>query len=172
MLFHIDGVLAPVVTPADVLPTGKGQIIKVAGQGFPLKNTPRIPAQIKGVGRLGDQGNGCLLAGGLENLPALVAEGQHTGVGRRRHAFFPGDAQTGTEYAEQELRRIIIARTQTYIMDKAASFGVTVDVEVVLNEYTPQSVILKGSVSPGAKAQLTAWITENLGIPKEAQQWN
>ena len=81
-------------------------------------------------------------------------------------------AQTGTEYAEQELRRIIISRTQTYIMDKAASFGVTVDVEVVLNEYTPQSVILKGSVSPGAKAQLTAWITENLGIPKEAQQWN
>lgn len=80
-------------------------------------------------------------------------------------------ANYGTEYADAELRRIIISKSEAYIMDKAASLGVNVDVEVVLNEYTPQCVILKGAISPSAKTQLAAWISENLGIPKEAQEW-
>ena len=50
------------------------------------------------MGRLGDQGQGGLLAGGLQYLATLVAEGQHSNVGRRGFGLLPGDAQPGAEY--------------------------------------------------------------------------
>ena len=80
-------------------------------------------------------------------------------------------ATVGTEVAEKELDTIITDRTETYILDKAATMGVALDVEVILCEHIPCGVIMKGAVSPGTKARLSAWIEENLGIPTEAQQW-
>ena len=73
-------------------------MIQVAGQRLPFKNDPCIAAQIKGVGRLGDQRQSGLFAGGLQYLTALVAEGQNANVGGRSFGLLSGDAQIGTEY--------------------------------------------------------------------------
>lgn len=89
--------------------------------------------------------------------------------------------QVGNEYssygeriAEEQKSEIIKSATQTYILDKAISLGVELEVEVVLsgeddNPY--RSVLLRGNISPYAKDQLSQMISTVLGIPEEAQQW-
>jgi len=77
----------------------------------------------------------------------------------------------GERMAEKTMTEIIKARTQTYILDKAAALGLTMEVEVNLDGMIPTSVILKGSVSPYNKAQLTTQIAHELGISPEDQQW-
>jgi len=81
-------------------------------------------------------------------------------------------ARIGEEMASNEISSIIIDRTQAYILDKAATLGVKLDVEVVLSDFVPKKVRLSGAVSPYAKAQLSHWIEENLGLPPEAQEWS
>ena len=67
---------------------------------------------------------------------------------------------------------IIKSRVQAYILDKADSFGTSLEVEVILDQdHIPVSVELQGNISPYARAQLTEIIEEDLGIPKEHQLW-
>lgn len=80
-------------------------------------------------------------------------------------------AQEGTQMARQEMETIIISQTESYIQEKASALGVTLEVQVILNNQIPDRVMLSGAISPGAKVHLTAWITNNLGIPPEAQEW-
>lgn len=80
----------------------------------------------------------------------------------------------GKNMASAELSAIIKAQTQAYILDKAASLGVDMEVEVILSDGAPPlpvGVILTGAVSPYAKAHLSTYLEETLGIPREAQQW-
>lgn len=80
----------------------------------------------------------------------------------------------GKEMAEQEMRSIIIERVEAYILDKAASFGAVLDVEVLMasdGSNQPAGVILSGSISPYAKSQLQSIIAEDIQIAKEYQQW-
>lgn len=80
----------------------------------------------------------------------------------------------GEIMASEELAVIIKAQVEAYILDKAASLGVDMEVEVILSDGMPPlpaGVVLKGAVSPYAKSQLSRFIEEELGIPKGAQQW-
>ncbi len=72
-----------------------------------------------------------------------------------------------------QLRGIITQKAEAYILDKATSLGVAMEVEVILSkdENTPQSVVIQADISPYAKSQMQQIITEDLGIPKEKQVW-
>ena len=81
-------------------------------------------------------------------------------------------ASAGENMAREAEGDIIKSRVQAYILDKANSLGVQLDVEVVLDRNNiPVSVKLSGNLSPYAKARMAAIITEDLGISKEHQLW-
>lgn len=88
------------------------------------------------------------------------------------------DASMAAAYGEdlsiQAMTSIIKSEAEAYILDKAASLGVELEVEVTLQDtdpYAPESVCLKGSASPYVKSQLTQYIAKQMGIPEEAQLW-
>lgn len=80
-------------------------------------------------------------------------------------------SQEGKRTADNEIEKIIIERTQAYILDKAVTLGADLEVEVLAKDLIPYSVSISGPVSPFAKSQLSHYISENLGIPLEEQNW-
>lgn len=83
-------------------------------------------------------------------------------------------AQEGKDSALCAQRDIIKPKLEAYILDKAASLNMDITAELTLNTSdlpTPQSVRLTGTFSPYTKVQLSTFIEEKLGIPKEEQQW-
>lgn len=83
-------------------------------------------------------------------------------------------AQTGQLLAEEETISIISQRMRSYILDKAEAYGASLTVEIRFsqeNSLLPEHVILKGRISPYAKAQLQRAITDDMGIAKENQTW-
>lgn len=83
-------------------------------------------------------------------------------------------AQTGMEYARQAEMQLIKSRTEAYILDKAAQYDLRLEVEVTVSHGeipVPESVILRGQVSPYAKSRLMDLLETDIGIPKEKQQW-
>ena len=81
-------------------------------------------------------------------------------------------AAVGENMAREAERDIISDRVEAYILDKADSFGVQLDVEVVLDQDNiPVSAELKGNISPYAKAQITEMLSKDIGITKEHQLW-
>lgn len=80
----------------------------------------------------------------------------------------------GEKAAQDATAQIIKEQVCAYILDKAESLGLTVSIEVFLEEkspYLPDRISISGSVSPQDKARLESYISETLGIPKEKQQW-
>ncbi len=80
----------------------------------------------------------------------------------------------GAQITLEALSKSIKSQTEAYILDKAISLGLELEVEVTLNEENPplpDSVSLKGSVSPFAKEKLKTWIENDLGIPEDKQRW-
>ena len=77
----------------------------------------------------------------------------------------------GTISAETEKEMIIMQKTQAYILEKAKSLGAQLSVEVLLSDGIPNEVHIGGAVSPYVKSQITALITNDLGIGAEAQHW-
>lgn len=79
----------------------------------------------------------------------------------------------GESIADQAVRDIIKQETEAYILDKAGLYQLKLDVEVELGdcEPVPASVRITGPASPYARTQLQKTITDELGIPKERQQW-
>jgi hypothetical protein len=74
---------------------------------------------------------------------------------------------------ETQTQAIIKSRLEAYILDKAEVMGVSLEVNIALNENgLPISVRLSGAVPPGAKKRLQSIIETDLGIPKEAQKWS
>lgn len=76
--------------------------------------------------------------------------------------------------AFEEMSAIIKSKTETYILDKAATYNASLEVVVTLNQDsipTPCGVRISGSISPYAKTQLQNVIARDLGIPVEAQIW-
>lgn len=88
---------------------------------------------------------------------------------------FAADAQAAASMGEKEaadaLCAVIKERTEAYILDKATGMDVSVEVEITLQDLIPSGVILRGAVSPYVRSTLSEWITQQLGIPKEAQEW-
>ena len=83
-------------------------------------------------------------------------------------------AASSQRTAQNQLREIIKAQSETYILVKAMSYQSPMDVEVILSQEdmpVPSAVTLKGNVSPYIKSVLSAWIQEEMGIPRENQQW-
>ncbi len=77
----------------------------------------------------------------------------------------------GERAASQAMEEGIMERTAAYIQKEAEQFGCVLTVGITLSDHIPSEVILKGQVSPYAKAYLTQWIEDNLNISAEAQQW-
>lgn len=87
-------------------------------------------------------------------------------------------AQSASERGEASAREAIGAgikqAAETYILDKARMYNADLKVEVkILWSDTPvlTEVRLDGSCSPYARQQLSRTISQNLGIPEEAQIW-
>lgn len=83
-------------------------------------------------------------------------------------------AAMGEIYAREELSAVIKSEAESYILDKASSLGAELTANVTLSDDDiplPAAVTLAGDISPYAKTVLSAQIEENLGIPKEDQQW-
>lgn len=81
---------------------------------------------------------------------------------------------SGTDFAENEMKSIIIRNTEAYILEKASSLGAKVQVCVVLAReapFAPASITLHGKTAPYTKAVISRWITDNLGIPEELIHW-
>lgn len=80
----------------------------------------------------------------------------------------------GEEMADSEINAIIYDRVEAYILDKAASLGASLEVEIQLRKdgsHLPEAIILSGDISPYAKARLQQIIAEDIQIAKEKQQW-
>lgn len=77
----------------------------------------------------------------------------------------------GQQAMENALSDIIIQRTQAYIEDKAQQLGAPLTVQVTLADSVPCGVTITGPVSPYTKAQLSAWVKDNIGIAPEEQRW-
>lgn len=81
-------------------------------------------------------------------------------------------AAEGEAAAAEMYSSFIKEQTETYILDKAETLGVSVTVEVTVEDGLPAAVRLSGDASPYAKAKLMSYISEELDISKENQQWN
>jgi hypothetical protein len=80
-------------------------------------------------------------------------------------------ADEGRKVSDEAIKQRISGMTTTYILDKAATMGAVLDVEVELDGFLPCAVEMKGAVSPYVRSVLTAYIADQLGITKEAQRW-
>ena len=101
----------------------------------------------------------------LDNLPALSAD---------LSAEARAAADDGHKMAATEINAIITDQVCAYILDKAAAFGAELYVEVRMpadGSSQPESVVLRGNVSPYAKSRLQRIIADEILIPKENQQW-
>ena len=120
-----------------------------------------------------------LLSGILMAITVIAPLGQITFQGISEYwDDLSYDAQKyvtdGTSVAENQMREIIKARTEAYILDKANRMGLQIAVEVELDGYNgniPCAVVIDGTASPYAKEQLSSYIEEALGIAKENQKW-
>lgn len=84
-------------------------------------------------------------------------------------------AYLGTQTIQQAKADSIQQQLQAYILDKASSYNCDLNVDVELSEEDPPvpvRISIQGTVSPYEKAQLSAMIEKDLGIPKEMQKWN
>lgn len=82
--------------------------------------------------------------------------------------------QCGADYMYSETATIIKEKSEAYILDKAASMGLNIEVEVTLSNTDPpmpDSAVIKGAVSPYAKEKLQVCFQSDLGIPKENLLW-
>ena len=83
-------------------------------------------------------------------------------------------AAEGQELAREAMGDIIKSETEAYILDKARTYRAELEAEVELSDDAvpvPVGVVVRGSISPYAKAQLQDLIEEELNIPKEDQIW-
>lgn len=82
--------------------------------------------------------------------------------------------EAGEIAAQEALVSRIKSETEAYILDKAASWGAELTVEVTIADSDPpipSAVRLTGAVSPYVKAMLSQMLETDIGIPKEAQIW-
>ena len=82
-------------------------------------------------------------------------------------------AEAGEETARTAMVSIIKEQTQAYILDKADSLGMNISVEVEIDQDTtlPCNAIIYGTASPYAKATLSQYMKDSLGIPEANHQW-
>ena len=78
----------------------------------------------------------------------------------------------GQEMARMEAHKGIRKALEAYILDKAAELGMDVTPEIFLEESgIPVSIRLEGEISSELRQKMQTIITNDLGIPGEAQEW-
>lgn len=80
----------------------------------------------------------------------------------------------GKNVVQNEMYAIIKENLEAYILDKASALQLDVVVDVTLTEDlppVPDSITIKGNVSPYNKQAFQAFLIEEIGIPKEQQIW-
>ena len=83
-------------------------------------------------------------------------------------------AQLGESLAVDAKTSIIRTQIEAYILDKASVLDLNIEDEVIVTgtePLQPESVTIKGTVSPIGKQRLGQIIADELGIPKEKQLW-
>ncbi len=112
-----------------------------------------------------------LLATGLRPLGILkLTQWENPVEGYRSRAeSMVAEAQ---QDVQDQLKSQIQEQTQAYILDKANTLGMSLEVQVELDsDFIPWQVTLKGPVSPYARQQLKEVLKNELGIPEERQVW-
>lgn len=82
--------------------------------------------------------------------------------------------EEGEEIAVEAAVAIIKEEVEAYILDKACSLDVDIEVNVTFDTsdpLLPNAITIKGTASPYVKRQLQQMISDDLGIPKENQAW-
>ena len=108
--------------------------------------------------------------------PLTKLDAQDLSRAAAKAALESEEVRTGVAVQNQELQAAIISQTMgAYILDKAASLGLTLTAEVSVT-VTPSgafadAVTLTGDVPQNEKQLLTWYIEENLAIPEERQTW-
>ena len=80
----------------------------------------------------------------------------------------------GEKAAYEAIAGIIKRESEAYILDKAAELGAQVEVEIRLEKGelpVPCAAVIRGQVSPYARGRLEEYLSSELGITKEYQQW-
>ena len=80
----------------------------------------------------------------------------------------------GENMAMESARDSILKQLEAYILDKASSMGLDIEVELALRQddtYLPASLTIRGSASSRQKAELLEEITDALGITQEEIVW-
>lgn len=90
--------------------------------------------------------------------------------------FFSTAAEVSREAKEsskEDQADIIKEQTRAYILEKANSHNMDVDVEVALDEESlvPRGITIFGSISPYDKTLLGNFIRKTLDIPEGQQRW-
>lgn len=77
-------------------------------------------------------------------------------------------------YREESMQQSILSQTQAYIWNKAKELSLDIEFDITLSDdypYAPCRIQIIGHASPYAKAKLSDYLQESIGIPKEAQTW-
>lgn len=94
-------------------------------------------------------------------VPRLREEGEHA-------------VMEGVDYARQARDRIITEQLEAYILDKAADWDAEIQVRFTLSgddPPVPEQVQVTGTWSGYAKSKLEGILEQDLGIPREKQEW-
>ena len=81
-------------------------------------------------------------------------------------------AAYGSQIAVQSQNAVIKQQLEAYILEEAEMLSANIQVEVTVNDAgIPTGVTCVGIIPAGTRASLSRMITEELGIPEEAQVW-
>ncbi len=82
-------------------------------------------------------------------------------------------SQSGITQAKDTMISIISEQTEAYILDKAETLGVSVnvDIEVDSESLQPTFATITGSVTPYEKEMISGFLTQELLIERSAQRW-
>lgn len=82
--------------------------------------------------------------------------------------------QQGEIMTQQSTEAIIKDQLEAYILDKASSLNLDVDINLTFENATvpkPERITISGDASPYNKKVFQAFLEKEIGIPEEMQSW-
>ncbi len=80
----------------------------------------------------------------------------------------------GEAMSQQACQAIIKEQLETYILDKADSLGLDLEIDISfpdISEMSPDEIMILGNASPYGRKTLQTFLTEEIGIPEDKQIW-
>lgn len=123
------------------------------------------------------------LAGGLIMILAAVkplAQLSYQDMAQQisKYSLKADELRTGIDVGSAEIMALIIQeQTEAYILDKAVELGLDAEISVETKRASdgwpyPESVSVSGRFSENQKQQLSKYISSELGIPADRQEWS